>query len=115
MSQFAQAILLTPDFAAALNELAWILATDPRPEFRNGPQAVGLAGQACDLTGQQNPAMLLTLAAAYAEAGRFAEALATVGKADELAKAQGQKGIEAQAGSLRAAFEAGHPFHGHAK
>lgn len=110
MSQFAQAILLTPDFAAALNELAWILATDPRPEFRNGPQAVGLAGQACDLTGQQNPAMLLTLAAAYAEAGRFSEAIATVEKGQNIAKAKGNKGIDEKAALMRDAFTKSQPF-----
>jgi hypothetical protein len=73
-----------------------------------------MAARACELTGRKRPAMLLTLAAAYAEAGRFAEALATVGKAEELAKAQGQRDLEAEAGRLRAAFEAGRPFHGQA-
>ncbi len=74
-----------------------------------------LATHACELTGQKRPGMLLTLAAAYAEAGRFTDALATIGKADKLAKAQGLKEIEAEAGRLRAAFEAGQPFHGQSK
>ena len=33
-----------------LNDLAWILATDPRPEIRNGPDAVEFAIQACGFT-----------------------------------------------------------------
>jgi tetratricopeptide (TPR) repeat protein len=115
MSHYAAALLKNPDFPDALQHLAWIAATDAQPELRNGRQAVEMAARACELTGQKRPGMLLTLAAAYAEAGRFGEALATVGKADELAKAQGQKRIEAQAGSLRAAFEAGRAFHGQAK
>ena len=110
MSHYAAALLKNPDFPEALQHLAWIAATDAKPELRNGAQAVELAAHACELTGQKRPGMLLTLAAAYAEAGRFADALATIGKADELAKAQGQKAIEAEAGRLRAAFEAGKPF-----
>jgi tetratricopeptide (TPR) repeat protein len=115
MSHYAAALLKNPDFPDALQHLAWIAATDGQPELRNGGQAVELAARACELTGQKRPGMLLTLAAAYAETGRFGEALATVGKAGELAKAQGQKEIEAEAGRLRAAFEAGQPFHGQAK
>jgi protein O-mannosyl-transferase len=112
MSHYAAALLKNPDFPDALQHLAWIAATDARPELRNGGQAVELATHACELTGQKRAGMVLTLAAAYAEAGRFSEAAATAGKAEELAKAQGQKGIEAQAGRLRAEFQAGKPFHG---
>jgi hypothetical protein len=54
--------------------------------------------------------MLLTLAAAYAEAGRFTQALDTVGKAEDLARTNGQKELETEAGRLRAAFAAGRPF-----
>jgi tetratricopeptide (TPR) repeat protein len=115
MSHYAAALLKNPDFPDALQHLAWIAATDALPELRNGAQAVEMAARACKLTGQKRPGMLLTLAAAYAEAGRFGEALATVGKAEELAKAQGQKEIQAEAGQLRAAFEAGHAFHGQTK
>ncbi len=115
MSRYAAALLKNPDFPEALQHLAWIAATDAQPDLRNGGQAVELAAHACELTGQKRPSMLLTLAAAYAEAGRFAEALAAVGKADDLAKAQGQKEIETQAGRMRALFTAGQPFHGQEK
>jgi tetratricopeptide (TPR) repeat protein len=110
MSQYAKALLLTPDFAEPLNELAWIAATDPRPELRNGPQAVGMARRACDLTGGQDPAMLLTLAAAYAEAGRFSEALAAAEKSRDIAKAKGNKMLEEKAALMRVAFEKRQPF-----
>ena len=115
MSHYAAALLKNPDLPDALQHLAWIAATDAKPELRNGGEAIAMATRACELTGQKRPALLLTLAAAYAEAGQFAEALATVGKADELAKAQGKKEIEAEAGRLRIAFEAGQPFHGQLK
>ena len=112
VSRYEEALLRKPDFADALQHLAWIAATDGRPESRNGSQAVEMAARACALTGQKRPAMLLTLAAAYAEAGRFGEAVAAAGKAEELAKAQGQKDLGAQAARLRALFEAGQAYHG---
>ncbi len=115
MSHYAAALLKHPDFPDALQHLAWIAATDAEPQLRNGVQAVEMARRACELTGQKRPGMLLTLAAAYAEAGRFGDALAAVGKADKLAKAQGNKELEAEAGRLQAAFQAGQPLHGQAK
>jgi tetratricopeptide (TPR) repeat protein len=110
MSQYAHAILLTPDFAEALNELAWIAATDPHPELRNGPQAVEMAGRACELTGREQPAMLLTLAAAYAETGRFSEAMAAAEKGRDIAKAKRNKQLEEKAGRLLSGFATRQPF-----
>jgi tetratricopeptide (TPR) repeat protein/uncharacterized membrane protein YqjE len=110
MSQYAQALLLKGDFAEALNELAWIAATDPRPELRNGGEAVGMASRACELTRRQNAAMLLTLAAAYAEAGRFSEAMAAAKEGQAMAKAKGNKNIEEKASRLREAIEKNQPF-----
>jgi len=112
MGHYAAALRENPDFPEALQHCAWIAATDARPELRNGTQAVAMAAHACELTGQNRPSILLTLAAAYGEAGRFGDALATVGKAETLAKAQGQKELEAEAVRLRAAFEASRPFRG---
>ncbi len=105
MSQYAQALLLRPDFAEALDALAWIAATDPHPELRNGPQAVAMAGRACELTGRQQPAMLLTLAAAYAETGQFSEALAAAEKGRDIAKTKGNKELVEKAALMRNAFE----------
>jgi tetratricopeptide (TPR) repeat protein len=85
MGQFAQALLLQSNYPDALAGLSWILATASNPEFRNGIEAVRMAEQACDLTGRQNPAMLRTLAAAYAEASRFEEAIRTTQIARDLA------------------------------
>ena len=112
VSHYAAALLQNPNFPDALQHRAWIAATDARPEMRDGTQAVKMATRACDLTDQKRPSMLLTLAAAYAETGRFGDALATVGKAEALARGQGQKELEAEAGRLRATFAAGRPFRG---
>jgi hypothetical protein len=37
--RFNTALWLQPDSPAALNEVAWILATHPTPQFRNGARA----------------------------------------------------------------------------
>ncbi|MGP8199455.1 MAG: tetratricopeptide repeat protein [Limisphaerales bacterium] len=112
MNWYEAALRDKPDFPEALQHRAWIAATDARAELRDGALAVRLAARACELTSQKRPSMLLTLAAAYAETGRFGDALVAVGKAEELARAQGQRAIETEAGKLRAAFAAGRPFHG---
>ena len=65
----------TPDMDGALNNLALILATDSEEANRNGAEAVSFAERACKLTQYQNPLYLGTLAAAYAEAGRFDQAV----------------------------------------
>jgi tetratricopeptide (TPR) repeat protein len=112
VSQYAAALLHHPEFPDALQHLAWIDATDAHSDLRNGNEAVEMAARACELTEQKRPGMLLTLAAAYAEAGRFREAVVAAGKAEALAKAQGQSELEAEAGRLAALFNAGQPFHG---
>jgi len=66
-----------PDDAELLNGLAWLLATAPDDAVRNGTEAVRLAEKACQITSRLDPSLLDTLAAAYAEAGEFDEALKT--------------------------------------
>jgi tetratricopeptide (TPR) repeat protein len=61
-----------PEFA---NRLAWVLATCPRRGIRDGQRAVSLATQACEATRWGQPYKLDTLAASYAEAGDFDEAV----------------------------------------
>jgi protein O-mannosyl-transferase len=78
---------LKPDYLIALNGLAWILATHPDPEFRNGTEAVQLASHAIKLIHHQNAGILETLAAAQAEVGDFSKALESAQAALRLAKA----------------------------
>jgi len=65
-----------PDSLEVLNEFARILATDREKSNRDGPEAVRLAERLNALTGGNEPLALDTLAAAYAEVGRFADAIA---------------------------------------
>jgi len=84
---YEQAIRLKPDFADAYNHLAWLLATNAPADRGNAARAVVLAQRACELTDNRLAGPLDTLAAAYAAAGRFPEAIATAEKAIELARA----------------------------
>jgi len=76
------------DSVDTLNNLAWILATFPESWIRNRKQALAFAERANQLSGDNNPAVLRTLAAAYAENGRFTEARVTAERGLQLANAQ---------------------------
>ena len=107
---YREALRLKPDFADALNELAWILATAPDSGLRSGTEAVQLAKRACELPQNRQATFLTTLSAAYAETGRFPDAIATAQIAGKLAQTAGQKKIAAQDGELLNLYQAGHPF-----
>jgi tetratricopeptide (TPR) repeat protein len=97
----------TPD---ALNNAAWILAAHPRDSLRNGAEAVRLAERACAVTKAQFARPLGTLAAAFATAGRFEEAVAQIEQAATLAHATGDTALAAQLGRMRAGFIARQPY-----
>ncbi len=93
-----------------LTGIAWRLATSPDPSVRNGSKAVELARQTDQLAGGNNPTMAATLAAAYAEAGQFDQAVSTARRALDLA---GRQGNAAMAAGIRAqlkCYESGVPF-----
>jgi tetratricopeptide (TPR) repeat protein len=100
IQHFRAALRLTPDLADALNALAWILATAPETQLRSGSEAVRLATRACELTQYQQPTPVLTLAAAYAEAGQFADGTATAQKALDLAHASGNQALAEKAAEI---------------
>jgi tetratricopeptide (TPR) repeat protein len=110
IAHYREAVRLKPDWLEARNNLAWILATQPDEKLRDGPEAVRLAAHAVTLTRTNNPGVLDTLAAAYAEAGRFPEAAATAQKAAELALAAGQKEMAAEIQRHRQSYASGRPF-----
>jgi Flp pilus assembly protein TadD len=75
MVDMAEATKLDPENAFLLNNFAWILATAPDDNARDGKKAVQVALKACQLTKYQNAADVDTLAAAYAETGDFDNAV----------------------------------------
>ena len=109
IQHYRAALKSQPDLPEALNNLAWILAANPEPAVRNGPEAVALAERACQLTPYQRAVMVGTLAAAYAEAGRFAEAVTTAEKAVRLAEQARQPELAARNRELLELYRAGKP------
>jgi tetratricopeptide (TPR) repeat protein len=95
----------------ALNNLAWIRATCADPAYRSGAEAVRLAEEACKITDRRRPDMLDTLAAAYAEAGRYGDAVTTALEAEALATAQGLPGIARELLDRVRLYQAGKPYH----
>ena len=108
---YQKAIELQPQFTPALADLVWILATCPKPSVRNGSNAVVLAERANRLSGDRNPQILRILAAAYAEAGRFDEAIATAQKACALASQSGDPKLLESNQELLALYRNHRPYH----
>jgi protein O-mannosyl-transferase len=110
IEHYQAALAIRPDDAYTLNNLAWVLATYPEASARDGAKAVELAQRAERLSGGTNASILGTLAAAYAEAGKFPEAVATSRRALALASASTNP---AQVTALRdriGLYQSGRPF-----
>ena len=105
-----QSLTLQPDQPVVHRSLAWILATHPDESLRDGAKAVHHASQAVDQTGGNDPVALDTLAAAYAEAGRFDEAVAAVSGAIELAERAGAAPLAAACAQRRELYRAHRPY-----
>ena len=108
--QLRYACLLDPRSADTLAGLAWKLATDPSPAVRNGPVAVRLAGQACELTAYHRTAHMIILAAACAEAAQYPEAVETAERARASALASGDSYGATVSGKLIELFKTGQPY-----
>jgi tetratricopeptide (TPR) repeat protein len=99
-----------PDSPRMLDELAWLLATYPDSKSRDGTEAVRLAERACDLTDRKIPALLDTLAAAYAEAGDFSLAMSAGDEALNRARSSGDKDAVRLSESILASLRENLPY-----
>ena len=106
---YREALRIHPGLSHIANRLAWILATDPDPEVRAGAEAVALSERFCQPPNDANPMFLDTLAAAYAETGRFPQALETAARAAALASSKGQPELADQIRHRSAAYRERRP------
>jgi protein O-mannosyl-transferase len=111
ITQYQMELQLEPADMEVQNNLAWLLATSGQASLRNGEKAVQLARQANELAGGKNPVILGTLAAAFAEAGKFGDAVQSAQKAIALAQAAVRQDLAAQLNDELKHYEAGRPFH----
>ncbi len=111
IAQYQKVLALDPLHVTAQNNLAWILATCPDASLRNGPKAVELAQQAARLSAGTSPQILDTLATAFAEAGRFPDAITTARQALDLSVAQNNKPLAEVIQSQLKLFESQSPYH----
>ena len=84
-----------PENVAAQVGLAWTLATAPDAMVRNGAEALTISQHLSNTTSASNPLILRALAAAYAEVGRFAEAMETAQRGIALATSQNHSDLAA--------------------
>jgi tetratricopeptide (TPR) repeat protein len=109
-AQWRETIRLQPEAIPVLNLLAWELATCPNASLRNGKEALELAQRGARVTGDQAPELLDTLAAAYAESGRFDRAARTAAQALDLATRQGDQSLAAALRGRLELYRHGTPF-----
>jgi hypothetical protein len=93
-----------------MNNLAWILATNEDPDVRDSAEAVRLAEGACALTRRQVALFVGTLAAAYADAGRFDDAVKAAQEACATATAAGETRLAEKNRQLLELYRAGKPY-----
>jgi len=110
LEQWRDVLRRQPDQLSVLNRCAWILATTPDASLRNGAEATALAERAVRQTQGLDPAVLDTLAAAYAEAGRFPEAVQAAQSALGQATAAGNVALAAALKMRLERYQAGAPF-----
>jgi 4-amino-4-deoxy-L-arabinose transferase-like glycosyltransferase/tetratricopeptide (TPR) repeat protein len=112
---FRQALRSKPDSIEAMIGLAWILAAAPDARLRNSREAMELAEHADGASGHSSINALRSLAAAYADASRFPEAVATAARAVDLARATGDGDSAMANQKLLDLYRAGKPYHEQAR
>jgi Flp pilus assembly protein TadD len=110
VAHLEKALQIDPGHMNAEVNLAWVLATSADDSTRNGARAVQLAEDVARRAGHPNAIVLRTLAAAYAETGRFSEAVETARQAIEIAKATGNDGLAADLERNIAAYRMNQPI-----
>jgi len=111
INHFQRVLELDSNSVPALNNLAFLRAAAFDPGLRNGNEAVRLAERACQQTQYKAIVPIRTLAAAYAEAGRFDDAVATARKVCTMDLAQGPKELAARDEQVLEMYMSGRAYH----
>ena len=110
LAEYRAALNLQTNLLAALNNLAWTLATHPDSNVRNGVEAVAFGQRACALTEWKVPYVIGTLAAAYAENNQWKEAVETALKAHAAATKAGETELARRNGELAEQYRKHQPY-----
>jgi spermidine synthase len=105
-----EALHLDPTLDSAANNLAWILATSPDPRARNPEESIRIMGRLLRDAERPAPAYLDTLAAAYAAAGRFPDAIDTAAHAEKLAREEQRSAMAEEIRVRLARYREGEPW-----
>ena len=99
IDEYRAALRINPGLTEPLTELAWTLSTSPSASLRNADEAVALGERARSATNGRDVLALDALGAAYANAGRFDDAVRTIDAALQLipSDATGRRGHTASA------------------
>ena len=107
---YKKALQVSPNMAEALYNLSWIYSTNENEKFRNGKKAVKLAEKLCELQNYNHPLSLDTLAAAYAETGKFDRAVKVAQQGLSMALIQGHEELASGLTKRLQLYQAGIPY-----
>ena len=110
IDQWQESLAIQPENGNAASNLAWVFATCPEDSIRDGTRAAELGERALRISGGKIAMIYKVLAAAYAENGRFADAIETAQRGAELATTQGNPGLAAELESNIALYQSGRPL-----
>ena len=110
IDQWQDVLAIQPENGNAASNLAWVFATCPEDSIRDGARAVELGEKALRISGGKIAMIYKVLAAAYAENGRFADAIQTAQRGAELATNQGNPALAAELESSIALYQSGRPL-----
>ena len=110
LSHYREALRLDPQSRGAAVRLSWHLATDADAQLRDGVEAVRVAERVAASTKYRSPQALDALAAAYAEIGRYSEAVTAAATALHLARLASKTKLARQISERLALYEKRRPF-----
>lgn len=110
VAHYKQALESDPDLVPALERLAWVLATSPDAAARDAAQAVAMATRADAIVRGGDSEVVATLAAAYAAANRFSEAVTAAERAIRIAVAEGRPRRAEKIRAQLALYQTGVPY-----